>query len=242
MGNPFFQFKQFLVRQEKTAMRVTTDACLFGAIISDIKDDARVLDIGAGTGLLSLMLAQRFPNSFIDAIEVNQSAAEEAHANFANSPFSDRLRLIKADFSDWVPEYPYDVIVTNPPFYGSSLPSVAVDRNQAMHAAALTPKALANQLSVISKEGTRIWILLPQFEMGVFDLMAQNRGFKMLKSVLIRQYPDAERVFRQVNCYGLSSDMKSDASQLVQLDIRTRKGGDYSTEFQRLLAPFYLNI
>lgn len=111
-----FRFKQFTIIQEKSALKVGTDALLLGAMVTPIQE-GRILDVGSGTGVLSLMLAQRCQDSFIDAIEQDRFAAEESSLNFKNSLWSDRLKIHHADFFNWNSVKGYDLIVSNPPFY-----------------------------------------------------------------------------------------------------------------------------
>ena len=94
MANSWFQFKQFLVKQESAAMKVCTDSCVFGATVPIHSEVKYILDIGTGTGLLALMLAQRTAsNVFIDAVEMNEAAAQQAQDNFFNSPWDNRIKL-----------------------------------------------------------------------------------------------------------------------------------------------------
>jgi len=116
----FFRFKQFTVVQEKSALKIGTDALILGARI-DAVSEGNILDIGSGTGVLSLMLAQRSENAIIEAVELDQPAAEESLRNFRNSPWSDRLHIHHADFFTWRTEKNYELIVSNPPFYMDGL-------------------------------------------------------------------------------------------------------------------------
>src|SRR5690606_20167135 len=112
-----FRFKQFSVDQSGCGMKINTDGVLLGALAT-VPGPERILDIGAGTGVISLMLAQRFPQSKVDAVEIDPSAAEAARGNFVSSPFADRLCLIEGSFQDYStqPEAPaYNMIVSNPP-------------------------------------------------------------------------------------------------------------------------------
>ena len=118
MKNPLFRFKQFQIDQSKSAMKIGTDGVLLGAWTSVNCKPKTILDIGSGTGLIALMLAQRTASSIIKAIEIEEDAAAEAAANFKDSPWSDRLELIHADILNYTQKSieTFDLIVSNPPF------------------------------------------------------------------------------------------------------------------------------
>ena len=131
MANPYFSFKQFTVRHDRCAMKVTTDSCLFGAWmarelqqLSGIQD---IWDIGTGSGLLSLMVAQK-NNVVIDAIEIDPAAAAQASENSSASPWSENIRIIHEDVRTADPGKKYDVIISNPPFYERELPPATTEK------------------------------------------------------------------------------------------------------------------
>src|SRR6476620_3970566 len=135
MSNTYFRFRQFTVHQERTAMKVCTDACLFGAwVASEIRNEdlERVLDIGAGTGLLSLMIAQN-SDAVIDAVEIDDHAYSQVVDNFSSSPWNDRLRVHHCSVQQFEPGCKYDLVISNPPFYEHSLRSPDSKKNMAMH-------------------------------------------------------------------------------------------------------------
>ena len=111
MSNTYFQFKQFIVHQDKCAMKVTTDACILGAWIPLRQDDLDILDIGSGTGLLALMLAQRNKDAHITGVEIERDAAIQAGQNFLNSPWPDRLQMVQSDIALFQPNTRYDLVV-----------------------------------------------------------------------------------------------------------------------------------
>jgi len=138
MGNPYFRFKQFMVYQDRCAMKVTTDACLFGAWCAMEIENAKlkiknVLDIGAGTGLLSLMAAQRNRHITIDAVEIENEAAAQAQSNIEASPWRDRIHLYATDIRSFQSLVKYDAIISNPPFYEKEIVSADREKNTAHH-------------------------------------------------------------------------------------------------------------
>ena len=115
MPNPYFQFKQFTVRHDKCAMKVGTDGVLLGAW-APVQDVKRILDVGAGSGLISLQLAQRNPEAVITSVEIDPAAAAQAQENIQSSPWSNRMEVVCCDFRKYHPEDKFDLIVSNPPF------------------------------------------------------------------------------------------------------------------------------
>ena len=115
MNRKPFQFKQFSIFQDQTAMKVGTDGVLLGAWVNVFGQN--VLDIGTGTGLISLMIAQRFPEANIDALEIDSDAFLQAEENFSNSKFNHRLTLFHTSLQDYNSAKKYDLIVSNPPFF-----------------------------------------------------------------------------------------------------------------------------
>jgi tRNA1Val (adenine37-N6)-methyltransferase len=137
MPNTWFQFKEFKIEQEKCDMKVCTDSCLFGAWIADkiqkkIIEPATILDIGSGTGLLSLMTAQK-SNAKIDAVEINKNAYLQTKENFKASKYKERLQAFNVDVKHWNDKKKYDLIISNPPFFENDLPSANQNKNFAKH-------------------------------------------------------------------------------------------------------------
>lgn len=240
MPNNYFQFKQFKINQDKCSMKVCTDACIFGAWISNavMSDELRVascLDIGAGTGLLSLMIAQK--NSFeIDAIEIELNAFEQAKENFKNSPWSDRLKIFNADAKEFIATKKYDFIISNPPFFENDLLSVKENSNIAKHNAGLT---LSDLLSVIknniSVQGEFV-VLLPYHRTGYFEKLAEENKFHLNKKLLIKQAPK-HNYFRSI----LLFSKKKTTVGVSELIIKNAER-NYTSKFTMLLQDYYLNL
>jgi len=237
MSNNYFSFKQFTVQQDKSAMKVCTDACLFGAWVSNKateKPAARILDLGTGTGLLSLMYAQKSSTSQIDAIEIDPAAAVQASENFLSSPWKDRLNMIQADATCYAFSHSYDFILSNPPFFENDLKSKKAGRNLALHSEALTLEDLLNIISrQISPKGT-FAILLPWQRSAYFESLCLKKGFYLLERVSVKQTP-RHAFFRTMLLFSAKENEVQDSEIIIQ-----NSPGIYSPEFIRLLRAYYL--
>ena len=170
MGKDSFTFKQFVVRQERCAMKVGTDGTLLGAWAELAKADGRVLDIGTGTGLMALMMAQRYPKARVTAIDIDEMAVSQARENVARSPFADRIEVRQADVNAFEPTEMFDSIVCNPPFFNHALVCPDNQRTQARHTTSLSYQQLMSAA----------WRLLN--EEGLFSVIIPNDFFRQLES------------------------------------------------------------
>lgn len=175
-------------------MKVCTDACLFGALVAgDIlsytqtKNDLQCLDIGTGTGLLSLMTAQKNNNIRIDAVEIDRPAAEQAADNIAASPWANRIQVFNEDILHFVPDKPYDYIFSNPPFFENDLKTVVDAKNKARHD---TSMSLLNLLAVAGNLLTpagSFAVLLPYSRVEYFTAASKKMGLHLTQQVLVKQ-------------------------------------------------------
>jgi tRNA1Val (adenine37-N6)-methyltransferase len=239
MSNTYFQFKQFIVHQEKAAMKVCTDACLFGAWVADqvlrqeIKPSS-ILDIGAGTGLLSLLLAQSSPAT-IDAIELDGNAAEQARDNFEASPWHDRLQVLQGDARLIHLGKKYDLIISNPPFFENDLKSPDIQRNLALHSSELSLNELLsivqNQLSPTG----RFAVLLPWHRKNEFIQLAEVRNY-FPEEVMDMKQTAAHSSFRTMLLFGRNK------GSVKHGEIFIRENNIYSAAFSNLLKEYYLHL
>jgi tRNA1Val (adenine37-N6)-methyltransferase len=137
-----FRFKQFSVKNEKSAMKVGTDGVLLGSVMTITGFENRMLDVGTGTGLIALMAAQRNTQAEITAIDIDEASAREAAYNFAKSPFSERLTALRTPLSHFSPENSFDLIFSNPPYYDTSLLNPKPRQAAARHTETLSYKDL----------------------------------------------------------------------------------------------------
>ena len=157
-----FKFKQFSMTDEHCGMRIGTDGVLLGAWAGVCAATSRIADIGAGCGIISLMLAQRTPQAIVDAVECDAGAAGDAEINFAASPWQHRLHLHQCSFADFRPQAAYDLVVSNPPFFTETLRSPDSTRAVARHAGELCFDALAARCAGgLLAAGGRLAVILP---------------------------------------------------------------------------------
>jgi tRNA1Val (adenine37-N6)-methyltransferase len=236
--NTYFQFKQFRIDQAHTAMKVSTEACILGAW-AFTENPQKILDIGTGTGLLSLMLAQRFPNSQIEAVEIEKDAFRQAQQNISHSPFYATIHLHHTSIQDFAQSSKastYDLIVCNPPFYANYLQSPDEKLNMALHQNSLPLEDLAEAIVLLLASQGRAFILLPPFFMEKFCLWAKRKNLFPQKKLHIFHSPK-HPILREIAAFGFyESNLVSE-----NLFIRNEKD-EYTNEFKTLLKDFYLHF
>ncbi|HVI43833.1 MAG TPA: methyltransferase [Chitinophaga sp.] len=240
MANSYFRFKQFTVNQGQCAMKVCTDACVQGAFTASFLADRNItataiLDIGAGTGLLSLMLAQQM-DAHITAVELDPSAAGQARENFAASPWAHRLVLTEADVRQLPADRKYDFIISNPPFYEASLKSGHAQKDQAMHATTLGYKELIAAVDRQLKEDGMFSILLPYPFFGELTTLAAAAGYYPQEILYVKQSVK-HGFFRAVGIFS-KTFTEPHATELAIYD----ENNVYTPPFTRLLQPYYLYL
>lgn len=164
MSNSYFRFKQFTVRHDLCAMKVGTDGVILGAW-AGLEGTRSILDAGCGSGLISLMLAQRFSMARITAVDIDDGAVIQSDVNFKNSPWAGRLHVLKADIRNWRPEQNFDLIVCNPPYFVDSLKAPDLRRNTARHTDTMPHEALLSLAEYCLEPDGELAIILPQGEM-----------------------------------------------------------------------------
>ncbi len=269
MPNPYFQFKQFTVHHDRCAMKVGTDGVLLGAWTPlQQGDKIKVLDIGTGTGLVALMLAQRLTSMegkncsksvfvsdkknigesnvwfIIDAIEIDMESSNQAGENISNSIWSKNIRVINKDFVVWSEEQlcqanKYDIIVSNPPYFQNSLKNNTAQLSQARHTDSLSFWELALGIKkLLSSQGTSV-IILPIIEAEVFEKEAEKLDLVPQQKLLVRTKPDGP--IRRVLTQYVHKDIFCTEKYKENALLTEVARHQYSDEFKELTRNFYLD-
>ncbi len=236
MGNSWFQFKQFHLTQEKSALKAGTDGVLLGAWCK-VDGAGTILDVGTGTGLIALMTAQR-SDAHIHAVEINESASADALLNFQQSPWSDRLKLFTSDFNDFSDVHlcQYDLVVCNPPFFNKSLRSNNTASSMARHDVTLTFRQLITGARQVLKDDGRLAVIIPAAAFDDFRETARLEGFYLSRktSVIPKIGRPAKRMLLEFSVTACYPDRNEFA---ILID-----GNRYSDDFIALTREFYLNL
>jgi len=235
-----FNFKQFSISQDQCAMKVGTDGVLLGSWVSSPSTPKRVLDIGTGTGLISLMLAQRFSSSIIDAIEIDAASSRQATNNFLNSPWSNRLSCTCESFQNYASKkkHCYSLIVSNPPFFANGQKTNSQQRNQARFEQALPFDDLLKGVSILlSPEGV-FCVIIPFDQEEIFLSIAQKYELSLSKITRTKGNKNApiKRSLLQ-----LSFQNKKDILQ-EDMMILEKERHVYTDQYKEMVKDFYLKL
>jgi tRNA1Val (adenine37-N6)-methyltransferase len=233
-----FQFKQFSVDQTACAMKINTDGVLLGAL-AEAKSPESIIDIGTGTGVIALMLAQRFPDALIEAVEIDESAAQTAKANFANSFYANRLTIFNSSFEGYFianPNRKYNLIVSNPPFYINSLTSPGAGKNLAKHADASFFETLIAQTAVHLTDNGGLWLILPLPTAELVKKLANAHSLHLMQLINVRSYPQSDP-HREILVFG-RQQTKTTQQDFVIYDALKKYSGQYQTALQDFFTIF----
>lgn len=189
MANDFFQFRQFTIRQDRCAMKVGTDGTLLGAWASAPDGICLILDIGTGTGLMALMMAQRFPKAHVTGIDIDEDAVCQARENVKASPFDDRITILRCDVTRMEDGEKYDSIVCNPPFFDSSLTCPDQQRTGARHTVTLNYQQLTEAAYRLLKTDGCFSVIIPVDYRSRMESEALLRGFFLSRVCSIQTTP-----------------------------------------------------
>lgn len=228
-----FKFKQFEIDQSGCAMRINTDGVLLGAVATK-KNATRILDIGTGTGVIALMLAQRFPEAFVDAVEIDESAALAAAKNAERAVFSSRLKVVHTAIENYDAEVQYDLIVSNPPFFVNDLKNPEYRKGVARHADSLFFKDMLHRVSLLLSRDGRFWFILPVKQAENTIRIAADYGLSPVE-VLHLHSDENKDEFRQIVCLDYSGDPVKHQKFYIYADR-----GIYTDAYKLLLKDFFL--
>lgn len=231
-----FTFKQFSIKQSLCSQKVSTDACLFGAWVTErLGTPKNILDIGAGTGLLMLMIAQR-SNALIDGIEIEENCFKQLTENLTNAPFSSRVQALKGDVREHNFLHQYDFIVSNPPFYENQLITEKEEKKLAWHSSMLRLDELFDAVKNTLSSTGKFAMILPFSRTEEAKRIASRLGLFMNQKALVCH--SCNHPFtRSLMLFSFSEEMIHEEI----IDIKN-EAGQYSDRMIELLDDYYLNI
>ncbi len=237
MPNNYFQFKKFIIEQEKCAMKVGTDGVLLGAWVN-VNKAKRVLDVGTGTGLIAIMLAQRSVAS-IDAIEIEKVAAKQAAENILNCPWKNRIHLYPISLQDFILEKKsnYDLIVSNPPYFTNSFTNPDSERKLARHNDMLRMDELFEGISGMLSNDGRFAIIYPTEMLNLICGKAADCKLHLIRLTEVFPTPD-----KQSNRILAEFSFREDRVERNKIIIEDRGRHKYSLEYVEMTKKFYLNF
>lgn len=234
-----FQFKQFSVEQDRCAMKIGTDGVLLGAWSPIPENIFSVLDVGAGTGIIALMLAQRTNAEQIDALEIDEEAYEQAVENFENSPWGDRLFCFHAGLDEFIeePEDEYDLIISNPPFYTEDYKTDNEQRDLARFSDAMPFEDLVEAADLLLSENGIFSVIIPFKEEAKFIALAKDFDLFPIKITHVKGTPTTE-IKRSLLAFSRHFSENFPVDELV---IETSRH-IYTEEYIALTKDFYLKM
>lgn len=233
MSKPFL-FKQFQVAHERAAMKVGTDGVLLGAWALAGQHPQSILDVGTGTGLIALMLAQRFGEAQLIGVEMDTAAFEEATENFSRSPFAERLVALQTNFLEWSTDQRFDAIVCNPPFYQDAISSSIEQRNWARQEKYLPPELFLERCRNHLTTSGRLAVVIPVERIHHWKAEAERLQFFLNRQCAIKGHSEAA-----ISRYLLEWTFQETACEETELILEQSRGVK-STEYLNWVEAFYL--
>lgn len=227
-----FHFKNFSVAQDNSAMKVGTDGVLLGAWAHG---GSRIMDIGAGTGIISLMMAQRFPKALVSGVELDPIAAKEATENVMRSPFAERIKIYQAAIQEFKPECKFDAIVTNPPFYTHGFHTKDSPRRMARQTETLQFADIIKFSKKWLEEDGELSVIIPVESVEEFSSEAFVRGFFIARKYLVST-TQVKKAKRCLLSFSLTRPRLFDYKEVPLQE----KDGHRSEWYQELTGDFYI--
>jgi tRNA1Val (adenine37-N6)-methyltransferase len=231
-----FHFKQFSISHDRSTHKIGTDGVLLGAWVN-VQNSSRILDIGTGTGVIALMLAQRTGNdSKIDAVEIEKTDADQARENVKQSPWPEKVKVIHSSIQNFSPGYKYDLIISNPPYFINSWRPPENKRSQARHTDKLSFEELLQSSLKLLQESGKFAVILPYEEGLHFIDLARNFRFYPARQVSLRS-----RVNKPIERLLLEFSHEHVGNLTGDLILHS-EGNEWSDEYRALTRDFYLKI
>jgi tRNA1Val (adenine37-N6)-methyltransferase len=237
-GGNTFAFKHFKIVQDKCAMKVGTDAVLLGAWANCTDNPTKILDIGTGTGVIALMMAQKYPEASVDAIDIDNNAFIQACENVNCSPWKDNITIFESSLQEFNDQKKYNIIVSNPPYFINSSKTPHESRTTARHNDLLPYEELINGVIKRLDEKGSFFLILPQKEGEFFISIAESQQLFLNKLTRVKtklNMPNSKRLLMQ---FGF------DRANFIEdeLVIESEDRHQYSAEYKNLTKDFYLNF
>lgn len=238
MPNDSFEFKKFKIRQDRCAMKVGTDAVLLGAWVIP-NGSANILDIGTGTGIIALMLAQK-SNAPIVAIDIDKDSTEQAKLNVAESTYASQIKVEHISFQDLTlnSTQKFDLIVSNPPFFVDSLKSTNDGRTMARHNDLLSFEDLLKGVKKLLNEKGKFCLILPKNEALVFRDLATSKGLYLSKLMRIRTRPEKDSEKRHLMQFEFKETEFSESTLVIEADSHR----NYTEEYKKFTQDYYMKF
>ena len=242
MSNPYFQFKHFTVWHDRCAMKVGTDGVLAGAL-APVANRHRLLDVGTGSGLIALMLAQRNREAQITAIEIDSQAAQQAAENIAASPWGNRITLVEGDFNNYITNQPFDLIVSNPPYFTDALKAPDQLRSMARHNDTLNYHQLFSHARQLLQDNGLCCLIIPAEAEAFVQDMAQRDHFfpQAVISIFTKPGKPCRRLF--ITYWKGSGNDLSYPGECIKEDLYLMDAdGKYTITYRTLTDDFYIKL
>lgn len=228
-----FRFKQFSVKHHQSSMKVGTDAVVIGAWAS-APSPTNILDIGTGSGIIALMMAQRYPSAHIDAIDIHEPSVKEARSNFNNSPWADRLNVYTTSLVDFESVLTYDLIVSNPPFFDSGQSSAIDHRAAARHNGSLSLETLLLKSSALICSKGHICMIYPYSHLKVLEQTVYQQ--KLAINSMLHFRPTTEKPIERV-LVQITKFVPNEISTNEM--IHYNEDGSWSKSYENLTKAFH---
>lgn len=238
-----FKFKKFSVSHHRSSMKVGVDGVLIGCW-ADVDGASNILDVGTGCGLIALMMAQRCQGAKVTGIEIDQSSAEEASENVADSEWSERIRIILGNFPedlDLAECGKFDFIISNPPYFDSGVSDIITRRERARHQGGLSPSVLLRESKHILSHKGRVAIVVPTEISSALEEEAKTLGYRLMKKCLVRGHKDAPYK-RSLLQWIYSQDLEKEETVSTKFLTLESSLNFPTDEYRQLCKDFYLKF